>query len=45
MAQKEKIRAPSKISWRLRYKEPKCERGTLKNPIGKRICKRKTGPK
>lgn len=40
MKKKKKIRAPSKILWKLRYKgAPKCPHGELKNPKGKRKCK------
>lgn len=40
-----KIRSPSRIRVKLRYKQEKCERGKLKNPKGNRICKIKPGPK
>lgn len=38
-----KVRAPSKIVWRLRYKG--CPHGKLKKPKGQRKCKRKAGRK
>jgi len=36
------IKAPAKILWRLRYKDPKCEHGRLKTPTRTgRVCKKR----